>query len=132
VTDPKQIQILKQKGLLLSNQADPIAGKLGKGETLTFEEALALIDALHRFTSPGARPDEGKDSWLQWARFLAKNKARISGQSKANGKGKTIDETQALLDEYKEFAGVPDPPTTTLKASIEDARNSVRLRRRNG
>jgi len=122
VTDPKQIQILKQKGLLLSNQADPIAGKLGKGETLTFEEALALIDALHRFTSPGARPDESKDSWLQWARFLAKNKDRISGQSKANGKGKTIDETQALLDEYKEFAGVPDPPTTTLKAKIEEAR----------
>jgi len=122
VTDPKQIQVLKQQGLLVSNQADPIAGKLGQGEALTFEEALTLIDALHRVTSPDSKPDECKDSWLRWARFLENNKDRISGRSKANGNGKSIDETQAILDEYKQFVGVQAPPTTTLKAKIEEAR----------
>jgi uncharacterized protein DUF4157 len=122
VTDQEQIQVLKQKGLLVSNHADPIAAKLGKGETLTFEQALTLIDALHRVTSPSAKPDESKDSWLRWARFIENNKDRISGRSKANGNGKSIDETQAILNEYKQFVGVQDPPTTTLKAKIEEAR----------
>jgi hypothetical protein len=122
VTDPKQIEVLKQKGFIFANQADPIAGKLRKGETLTFEEALTLIDALHRSTSSSPKPDEGKDSWLRWARFLEKNKDRITGHARTSRNGKTIDETQALLDEYKQFVGVEDPPTTTLKASIEEAR----------
>jgi hypothetical protein len=122
VTDPKQIEVLKQKDLIFANQADPIASKLRKGETLTFEEALTLIDALHRVTSPGGKPDETKDSWLRWARFLEKNKDRITGHARTSRNGKSIEETQALLDEYKHFVGVPDPPTTTLKASIAEAR----------
>ena len=119
VTDPRQIEILKQKGVLPGNQADQIAKKLKGGGQLTFEEALALVDALERSTSPGKTA--ANDNWLEWARFIAKNKDRIAGKSKT---GKPGDETQAVLDEYKTMVGVKDPPTTTLKVKIEDARKS--------
>lgn len=122
VVDAKQVEALKQRGLLPADQADPIARRLAHGEGLTFEQALMLGDALEHAAGPGRGAAGDHDRWLQWARFLEKNKSRITANLKVGSDGKAIDQTRAVLDEYKQLIGVTDPPTTTFQAKIEDAR----------
>lgn len=122
IVDAKQVEALKQRGLLPAEQADPIARRLAHAEALTFEQALVLADALEHAAAPGRGAAGDHDRWLQWARFLEKNKSRITANLKAGSDGKAIDQTRAVLDEYKQLIGVTDPPTTTLQAKIEDAR----------
>jgi hypothetical protein len=111
VTDAKQIEALKRKGLLPARTADDIKAKLDKQVNLTFEEAVALIDALSAVSDPPSREERaGRESWLKWAQFVKDHKDQISGRVKSGEKGLSVAEVKAILDKYKEFVGVKDGP----------------------
>lgn len=120
ITDPKQIEELKQKGLIPTEDADKIKAKLEKSESLTYDEAIKLVDGLNRIRIQGDKPEEGKQSWLDWAKFVDKNKDKLSGKSKTSADGMTTDDAKAIIDKYNEFVGVPDAPTSPEKKALAE------------
>ncbi|MEJ2747385.1 MAG: DUF4157 domain-containing protein [Anaerolineae bacterium] len=126
VTDIKQIEILKKRGLIPVETADKIKAKLEKNEPLTFEEALELVDGLNKFV---AASDKNKDpeakkareSWLKWAKFVKDNKDKISGRVKSGGdKPITVDEVKEIIKKHKEFVGIKDAPAKKTKDVVYD------------
>lgn len=118
VSDIKQVEALKAKGLLPAKTADEIKAKLEKKEELSFDEAQALIDGLLTVSEPPEKDKQGKESWLKWARFVQANKEKISGKSKSGDKGLTVAEVNDILTKYKEFVGVKDAPIAKEGAGV--------------
>jgi len=107
VTDQLQIEELKGKGLLPATEADAIEHKLESNETLTFDEAKQLLDALNQVIESGSGKEasDAKDSWVKWARFLAANREKISGKAKAGG-GKSIQDLQDILAKQQQYVAI--------------------------
>ncbi|MEZ4731302.1 MAG: hypothetical protein R3E79_29640 [Caldilineaceae bacterium] len=125
VTDARQVEILKQKGLLPAHTANQIKGKLEQQATLSFEEAVALVDGLNQFVKRDAKqtPETSvaKESWLKWAKFIADNKDKLSGQVKAGSEQTiSVEEVNEILKKYKEFVGVSDAPAKTTQQAVHD------------
>ena len=122
VTDLKQIDELKNRGLIAVDSANKIKAKLEKQEVLTFEEAVTLIDGLNRLFESGKEENtkEGRESWLKWAKFIQENKEKISGKSKTDDKGITVEEVKEIIKKHKEFVGVKDVPATKSKDAVYD------------
>jgi Domain of unknown function (DUF4157) len=122
VTDIKQIEELKRKGLIAVDSADKIKGKLEKQEQLTFEEAVTLVEALNQVIQ-ASKPEESKqerESWLKWAKFIEANKEKISGKSTTGDKGITVEEVKEILKKHKEFVGAKDLPAKSTKDAVYD------------
>jgi hypothetical protein len=112
VTDLKQIDELTKRGLIQASDAQAIKGKLQKGEALTFDEAIKLLDGLDRVAAPSSekRTSEGRNSWLEWAKFMEANKDKVSGQSATKEGGMSVEQVKEVITKYKEFVGIKDPP----------------------
>jgi Domain of unknown function (DUF4157) len=111
VSDPADVEKLKKMGLIPAKTADEIKSKLDKGEVLSLDEVMALVEGLNAVTEPPAKETgPGKESWLKWARFVQDNKDKISGRAKTGDKGMTVEEVKEIISKYKEFVGVKDMP----------------------
>jgi len=108
VQDALQIAQLRQRGLLSPTDADAIGDKLAHDETLSFEDAKRLLDALNAFMGTGSPKEraQARETRLKWARFLEANKDKISGTGRAAEHGKSIDDVQSVIDTQKEFVAV--------------------------
>jgi hypothetical protein len=123
VKDAKQIEELKKRGLIPARTADEIKAKLDRKETLSFEEAITLVDALNQFVQGDADETARKDareSWLKWAKFIEENKENLSGGVKAGTDGITVQEVKQILAKHKKFIGVKDAPQRTTKKALYD------------
>jgi hypothetical protein len=91
--------------------------KQQRGETLTYEDALALLDAMNKVAEQGKRrkPKEGEklDEWVRVARFIRENKEKFSGRTATGQRGLSAEELRALLATYREFVGVTAPGAET-------------------
>jgi len=113
ITDPKQIDELKRRGLLDGKTADDIKNKADKQQPLTFEELIKLYDALSQAMvvhAPDSQKstDKPKDDWVDVAKFIEANKDKFSGQQATGDGGMTLDEMKQILAKYHEFVGVKD------------------------
>lgn len=122
ISDIKQIEELKRKGLIPVETADQIKAKFEKKETLTYEEAVSLIDAFNRVIVSGEGKEwkEAQESWLKWAKFIEENKDKISGRVKTGDKGISVEEVKEILKKHKEYVGVKEAPARTTKAAVYD------------
>ena len=117
IEDASQIDELKRRGVLDDKLADSIKDKGEKQQELSFEETIALLDALSQSMvtrPPGADKDPDKarkkESWVDVARFIKENKDKFSGQQATGDDGMSLAEMQAILAKYHEFVGVKDAP----------------------
>ncbi|MGB3306143.1 MAG: DUF4157 domain-containing protein [Thermomicrobiales bacterium] len=120
-----QLEELKKRGMIPVKDADKIKDKLQKGETLTFEEAAALLDALNKVIAPpdpnAPKDDKPKASWLEWAKFIKENQNLFSGaQMKQGEKGLKPDDVKAILKKHHEYVGAT-VATVKLSDKIKQA-----------
>ena len=122
VTELKQIDQLKARGLVEAKSVDEIKAKPEKDRFYTFDQAMKLLDGLDRLAAPSGekRTSEGRDSWLKWAKFAEENREKISGQSKIAGrKGLTVEEVKEIIAKHKEYVGVKDAPPPVPGQKLE-------------
>ena len=123
VTDAKQIEELKRRGLVPATSADQMKAKIANHEPLSFEEAVALVDGLNQVVGEGDKKQsqEARESWLKWAEFVKANKDKISGQAKSGGdEGLKVEDVQEILKKEKEFVGVREGLGKTASQAMHD------------
>ncbi|MGC2635540.1 MAG: DUF4157 domain-containing protein, partial [Acidobacteriaceae bacterium] len=117
ITNPAQIDELKRRGLLDGQTADDIKKRADQHQPLTFDELIALFDALSQTMvvhgageqKPSTDNDtRKKDSWVDIARFIKENRDKFSGQQATGDNGMSLDEMKAILAKYHQFVGVKD------------------------
>lgn len=115
ITDAKQIDELRRRGLLDDKIAADVKDKSDKKEAIPFDELMALYKALSEtmvLKAPGKdepKSDTKQEDWIEVARFIQANRALFSGQQKTGEGGLTLDDMKAILAKYHEFVGVKDP-----------------------
>jgi Domain of unknown function (DUF4157) len=124
VADRKQLTELIKRGLLPADVGQSMLDKQQRGETLSYEDALALLDALNKIAERGKRrkPQTGEklDEWVRVARFIRENKEKFSGRTASGQRGLSAEELRELLATYREFVGVTQPGAATGEKKEED------------
>ena len=113
ITDPKQIDELRRKGLLDDSVADDIKNRSAQQQPLTFEEVMALYKAISEtmvLKQPGKdqkdSKDQQQDSWIDVAKFIQANREQFTGRQSTGDSGLTLAEMKEILKKYHAYVGV--------------------------
>jgi hypothetical protein len=126
VTDLVQLQKLKQGGLLDAKTATRIEGRIQSAEALTFQDAIDLLQALQQITDTGSPQEQqqAQQSWVKWARFIQRNKDKLTGQLAAASGGRTVEEIDALIAKHGGYATVATGTTSeSIPYDLERAKS---------
>jgi hypothetical protein len=128
VDTEEQIEQLQAKGLIDAATAGKIRTKLEGQQTLTFDEALTLVEALHKVVVQGSKEEAAaaQESWLAWAKFVKENEGKILKKSTTKGGGLTVEDVRSIIATYNQYVGVQSPPSAAGKAKPFDAKSLER------